>query len=644
MFIRGKSTSRLKSINRGMHKAAQQDFASTIRNSTRKHMLDPRREESQVIIRAPSERNANKERLNLDRRSLTRCPVLKMEEKLRLLNYENNEIERISNLEGLPNLIFLDLYNNQIQEIENLEVVPTLRVLMLGRNRIREIKGLSSLTRLDVLDLHGNEISEMKNLDSLRELRVLNLAGNMLSKIENIENLTSLVEVNLRRNKITTIEKMDTLNCMSRIFLSNNDISSLEVVKGLSKLESLTELALDSNPISAQQDYRMSIIRELPSIIHLDLKNVTSQERMMAMSAKEPVPTSAIESHIDIDSGQSKQVGGEDSESQPGGLASTSKRTSSTSEDPKKAEPRSRGGGEPEVMMLRTNPEAEARVTRAEALAKKGLMPSASRFKDGLLDPQKDPESRQAILKTIENQWESRVHENPSETKFAYHEFSTSGETLFMYGWCIPSHLELSHLNAINFFYVEFNVITQHFGKFKTLPNLKTLNFQWNNIHSFYQIDALSVIPHLNYVSFGLSNNSNPIVKVPLYRSYAVFRLSVLSLDGARVLDSERKQAAARFSALKAQWKNRKILKTKGFCPPMLDKAQAVGHIKCIADCFPLVRPKSAETPLTKCLQSWIKGVVSSEENRRRLKSIFPKEVEKYVLESLQEFTEDFTY
>jgi len=606
-------------------------------------MHNPRREESQVIIRAPSERNANKERLNLDRRSLTRCPLLKMEEKLRLLNYENNEIERISNLEGLPNLIFLDLYNNQIQEIENLEVVPTLRVLMLGRNRIKEIKGLSSLTRLDVLDLHGNEIAKMKNLESLQELRVLNLAGNMLTKIENIEKLTSLVEVNLRRNKITDIDKVDTLNCMSRIFLSNNEISNLEVVKVLGKLESLTELALDSNPISTHPDYRMSVIRGLPGIIHLDLKNVTAQERMIAMNTAEQSSGQIRENRLEIETGPGKTVLGDDSESQPGGIAGASKRTSLTSDEPKRAETRSRST-EPEVMMLRTNPEAEARVSRAEALAKKGLLANSSRFKDGLLDPQKDPESRQAILKTIENQWESRVHENPSETKFAYHEFSTSGETLFMYGWCIPSHLELSHLNAINFFYVEFNVITQHFGKFKTLPNLKTLNFQWNNIHSFYQIDALSVIPHLNYVSFGLSNNSNPIVKVPLYRSYAVFRLSVLSLDGARVLDSERKQAAARFSALKAQWKNRKILKTKGFCPPMLDKAQAVDHIKCIADCFPLVRPKTNDSPLTGCIENWIKGVICSEENRRRLKTIFPKEVEKYVLESLQEFTEDFTY
>jgi len=171
---------------------------------------------------------------------------------------------------------------------------------------------------------------------------------------------------------------------------------------------------------------------------------------------------------------------GDGSGSQPGCQVSGSARLSvsgTTSEEPTKAETKSKTH-KPEVMILRTNPEAEARVTRAEALSKKGLIGSPSRFKDGLLDPQKDPESRQAILKTIENQWESRLLDSPSETKFAYHEFSTSGEILFMYGWCIPSHLELSHLTAINFFYVEFNVITQHFGRFKTLSKLKTLNFQ----------------------------------------------------------------------------------------------------------------------------------------------------------------------
>src|SRR5438105_5836724 len=65
-----------------------------------------------VVYRKPSERNANPERLNLDKRDLTHMPLLEGEERLRLLNLQHNHIIKVENLVSLPNLIFLDLYNN----------------------------------------------------------------------------------------------------------------------------------------------------------------------------------------------------------------------------------------------------------------------------------------------------------------------------------------------------------------------------------------------------------------------------------------------------------------------------------------------------------------------------------------------------
>ena len=40
------------------------------------------------MYRSPAEKLADPERLNLDRRGLTGCPVLEGEERLRLLNYQ----------------------------------------------------------------------------------------------------------------------------------------------------------------------------------------------------------------------------------------------------------------------------------------------------------------------------------------------------------------------------------------------------------------------------------------------------------------------------------------------------------------------------------------------------------------------------
>ena len=59
----------------------------------------------------------NPECFNLDKRNLDVCPLIKGENKLRLLNYQNNKISVISNLENLSDLIFLDFYNNNLKSL-----------------------------------------------------------------------------------------------------------------------------------------------------------------------------------------------------------------------------------------------------------------------------------------------------------------------------------------------------------------------------------------------------------------------------------------------------------------------------------------------------------------------------------------------
>ena len=236
-------------------------------------------EKQNVVYRTPEQKSKNPERLNLDRRQLVECPYLENEMKLRLLNYQNNRLGSISALNGLPNLIFLDLYNNQIGAIANLESVPTLRVLMLGKNRIKTIENLDRLHRLDVLDLHSNRISTMQNMDHLSELRVLNLAGNSITVVERLQGLRSLTELNVRRNAITDCFDLDRLPALQRVFMSNNMIGQMESISCLFQTKSLTELALDGNPIINTSKYRPSIILRIRTLRHLDLKRITEDER-----------------------------------------------------------------------------------------------------------------------------------------------------------------------------------------------------------------------------------------------------------------------------------------------------------------------------------------------------------------------------
>lgn len=272
------------------------------------------------MSRTAAERMASPERLNLDRRGLTACPLLQVrfracrwpaackqeemdarapatpharpprarpprartpraripralqgEERLRLLNYQNNQIQVISNLHTLPFLIFLDLYNNQIRAICGLEQVPSLRVLMLGKNQIEKVERLDALTKLDVLDLHCNKLQAISGLAHLCELRVLNLAGNQISQIEaaGLRGLASLAELNLRRNVISAVSGVDCLPALQRLFLSYNQIGSVRSVASLGEVSGLLELALDGNPLAIEPSYRSSVLELSSTIRHL---------------------------------------------------------------------------------------------------------------------------------------------------------------------------------------------------------------------------------------------------------------------------------------------------------------------------------------------------------------------------------------
>ena len=247
-----------------------------------------------VVYRKPSERLANPERLNLDRRELTHLPLLEGEEKLRLLNFQHNVIAKIENLVSLPSLIFLDLYSNQIREIGGLHTVPTLRVLMLGKNLIDKIKNLQYLTKLDVLDLHSNQITAIEGVSHLTELRVLNLANNQITFTDNLAGLVSLTELNLRRNKIEAVAGVEALPKLQRLFVSNNRIGALEGVSSLGKCLALGELSLDGNPVATLPGYSQWIEATCQALKILDAGKIAREGRESPQKASR-APLSAVQ-------------------------------------------------------------------------------------------------------------------------------------------------------------------------------------------------------------------------------------------------------------------------------------------------------------------------------------------------------------
>ncbi|XP_053690801.1 uncharacterized protein LOC128739345 [Sabethes cyaneus] len=187
---------------------------------------------------------------------------------------------------NLQNLVFLDLYDNQIEKISCLDGLKCLTVLLLGKNRITDIGGLASLRQtLRVLDLHGNKISNIASkINQLQELKSLNLAGNQLRQInaQDFNGLVNLKELNLKRNRIRKINGFDDLRNLERLWLCHNDLQCVEDMSAIAKAINLKEVTIENNPVSLAGDCVSFLVSYLPGLVSLSQMQITEQVRRAA--------------------------------------------------------------------------------------------------------------------------------------------------------------------------------------------------------------------------------------------------------------------------------------------------------------------------------------------------------------------------
>lgn len=210
---------------------------------------------------------------------------------------------------NLQNLVFIDLYDNQIEKISSLDGLKSLTVLLLGKNRITDIAGIVSVKNtLRVLDLHGNKITSItQKICQLQELKSLNLAGNCLKQIhvEDFKGLCNLRELNLKRNKIKKIYGFEDLRNLERLWLCHNDLQKVEDMSSIAKAINLKEVTIENNPVSLGGDCVSFVVSYLPCLILLSQMQVTEQVRRAAMAWRKSKETSdANYSHLSNDVGQ----------------------------------------------------------------------------------------------------------------------------------------------------------------------------------------------------------------------------------------------------------------------------------------------------------------------------------------------------
>ncbi|XP_055322296.1 uncharacterized protein LOC129578155 [Sitodiplosis mosellana] len=187
----------------------------------------------------------------------------------------------------LQHLVFLDLTDNQIERISCLDGLTSLTVLLLGKNRISDISGVVSVkTTLRVLDLHGNKITSIaQKICQLHELKSLNLAANSLRHIQedDFKGLIQLKELNIKRNRIKKINGFDDLHALERLWMCHNDIEKVNHLSCLKKVQNLREITIENNPVSLAGDCISFLVSHLKRLTSFNQMQVTDQVRRAAM-------------------------------------------------------------------------------------------------------------------------------------------------------------------------------------------------------------------------------------------------------------------------------------------------------------------------------------------------------------------------
>ncbi|KAI8501394.1 Leucine-rich repeat-containing protein 49 [Branchiostoma belcheri] len=525
-----------------------------------------------IVYRTQEERASNPDRLNLDRRRLTVCPILEGEEHLRLLNLQHNLISKIQHLSNLRRLIFLDLYDNQIEEITGLAALKSLRVLMLGKNRIKKIANLDNLQKLDVLDLHGNLINKIENLQHLSELRVLNLAGNSIIHVENLSGMDSLAELNLRRNQIVNVTEVDTLPSLQRLFLSFNNISSFDDIACLGESASLSEVSLDGNPLAQEAFYKQTILKHMVQLRQLDMRRISEEERRIAavMARKEEEKKRETNKMAVIKENRKLAIRNAARQWQMTQLPALSK---SSRFHPDNQPPEKRRLA---INNAARNWEAHQSATlskigrfqpsQRDVARKRGSQPEDEENRN--LPPNwQDTSSKSSQDSLSGDAWvsgegaEGRGERATSQSSFRSesqtsvrstdrprspdsisndigqsHLAELEGEVLHLYGAGALDSLDRNwgiqaagSVTSVSFHFIDFDYISRQLHKIRNrFPNVQTLIFNETNIRNLQQFNTLASLRRLDNLS--VVPEGNPVTQFTLWKPYVLFRLAHFSL------------------------------------------------------------------------------------------------------------------
>ncbi|KAG4061412.1 hypothetical protein PC123_g3708 [Phytophthora cactorum] len=179
--------------------------------------------------------------------------------------------------------------------IKNHKYVKNCTELYMANKHIDKIANFDAFVNLEVLWINGNQIQELDGLDGCFRLKQLYAQNNSIRSLEgsSLPHFKFLLELRLYDNKLKDLQ------------------GALRV---LSRLSHLRDLDLFGNPVVEEENYRLQVIRAIPSLDVLDRHVITDDERAKAARLRLHFGEDG-----DVHGGSSNQNGGNKSKKQYSG-------------------------------------------------------------------------------------------------------------------------------------------------------------------------------------------------------------------------------------------------------------------------------------------------------------------------------------
>lgn len=179
------------------------------------------------------------------------------------------------------NLEFVDYTNNCITRIDNVNRNKYLKVLNLDKNKISKIEGLHQNRSLTKVSLNQNEIRRIENLNDLM-IEELYLSQNQITVISGLDKLRVLKSLDLSQNRIVKLIGLNMIESLRFLNLGLNQIEKILQLQYIENLPQLTELDLCFNPIQSKKYYRLQVLYHIPQLRMLDGQDITPVEKVKA--------------------------------------------------------------------------------------------------------------------------------------------------------------------------------------------------------------------------------------------------------------------------------------------------------------------------------------------------------------------------